>query len=95
MSNYTNRLSLEQMEYFDLFDEIPYKFIKKLVKMDSETDFEVDIEDIECDIIAYCKTKFTFTITINDIDKTFEKILHYNSSSPIAIAIMELEDNYE
>jgi hypothetical protein len=93
MTQYINRLSLEQMEYLDLFDDIPYKYVKDLVKMDNETDFEVEIEDIYCDRVAWFETKITFTININDIDKTFEKVLYYNNSSPIALAIMELEDN--
>jgi hypothetical protein len=81
------------MEFLELFDEIPYKYVKNLVKMESETDFEVDIINLECDRVGWCETKFTFTITINDIDRTFEKVLYYNNSSHIALAIIELEYN--
>ena len=93
MTNYTNCLSLKQVDYLELFDDLPYKYVKNLVKMDNETDFEVEIEDIVCDRVGWCETKFTFTISINDIDRTFEKVLYYNNSSPIALAIIELEYN--
>ena len=49
MANYTNCLSLEQMEYLDLFDNIPYKVVKKLVKLHDETDFKIEIKDLQHD----------------------------------------------
>ena len=90
MSSYT--INLEMMKYLDLLDDLPYKDIKHFIHNEYFEDYYIDIEHLECDRIAYCETKITFTITINDIDKTFEKILYYNNSSGIALAIMEIQN---
>ena len=95
MTNYTNCLTLEQMEYLDLFDEIPYKVVKKLVKLDDETDFEVEIKDIPIDGCCMCSTSFTFKLEINIsqgslplmVEKEYCVIKEYNGSSPMAMFI--------
>ena len=94
MTSYT--INLITMKYLDLFDEIPYKDIKEFIHNDDfDDDYFVEIEHLDCERIAWCDTKITFTITINDIEKTFEKVLHYNNSSPFALAIMELEQEQD
>tara|TARA_R110000822_G_scaffold262929_1_gene387288 strand:+ start:205 stop:810 length:606 start_codon:yes stop_codon:yes gene_type:complete len=97
MTNFTNCLTLEQMEYLDLFDNIPYKVVKKLVKMDDDTDFEVEIKEIEIDDYNKCSTSFKFTIKIDIsqgwlplmVDKEYCIIKEYDSSSPMAMFIGE------
>ena len=99
MTNYTNCLSLEQMEWLDLFDTIPYKDIKKIVKMDDDTDFEVEIKDLPNDSGYMCSTSFTFKIEIDisrgslplRVEKEYCVIKEYNSSSEMALFILTLE----
>ena len=64
-TEYTNCISLEQMEYLDLFDNIPYKVVKKIVKVDDDTDFEVEIKDLPHDDYNKCFTSFKFTLEID------------------------------
>jgi hypothetical protein len=97
MTNYTNCLTLEQMEYLDLFDNIPYKDVKKLVKLDDETDFEVEIKDLPNDSGYMCSTSFTFKLEIDIsqgslplmVEKEYCVIKEYNGSSPMAMYIGE------
>jgi hypothetical protein len=97
MTNYTNCITLEQMEYLDLFDNIPYKVVKKIVKLDDETDFEVEIKDLPNDSGYMCSTSFKFTLEIDIsqgslplmVEKHYCVIKEYNSSSPMAMFIDE------
>jgi len=97
MANYTNCITLEQMEWLDLFDEIPYKVVKKLVKLHDETDFEVEIKDLPNDSGYMCSTSFKFTIEIDIsqgslplmVDKHYCVIKEYDGSSPMAMYIGE------
>ena len=92
----TYSLRLYTMKYLELFDELPYKDVKYFIHSeDFENEYDVIIEHIYCDRIAYCDTKFTFTINIGGIDKTFEQVLHYSISGAIALAITEIEENEE
>ena len=94
MTSYT--INLIVMKYLDLFDDLPYKYLKHFIHNDDfDDDYVVEIEHLDCERIAWCDTKITFTLTINDIEKTFEKVLHYNQSSPFALAIMELEQEQD
>ena len=98
MTNYTNCLSLEQMEWLDLFDTIPYKDIKKIVIMDDDTDFEVEIKDLPNDCGYMCSTSFTFKIEIDIsqgslplmVVKEYCVIKEYNSSSEMGLFILTL-----
>ena len=97
MANYTNCITLEQMEWLDLFDEIPYKVVKKLVKLHDETDFEVEIKDLPNDDYKMCSTSFKFTLEIDIsqgslplmVEKHYCVIKEYNSSSLMAMYIGE------
>ena len=60
---YTNCLMISQMKELDLFDDIPYKYIKKIIKRDDD-DYEVEIEDLEYDE-PDCMTRFTFELEID------------------------------
>ena len=97
MANYTNCITLEQMEWLDLFDEIPYKVVKKLVKLDGDTDFEVEIEDLPNDEYNKCSTSFKFTLEIDIsqgylplmVKREYYVIKEYDDSSLMAMYIGE------
>ena len=97
MANYTNCITLEQMEWLDLFDEIPYKVVKKLVKLHDETDFEVEIKDLPNDSGYMCSTSFTFKLEIDIsqgslplmVEKEYCVIKEYDGSSSMAMYIGE------
>jgi hypothetical protein len=100
---YTNCLQLPTIEYLDLLDDIPYKYIKKMIHEDDEDDYEVEITDLESNRVAYCKTQFKLTLRIDIsqgslpiyVDKTFTIVKEYNNSSGIALTMLDLyeEDN--
>ena len=77
---YTNCLMVSQMKELELFDDIPYKYIKNIIE-DDDYDIEVEIRDLECDIEAYCKTRFTFEISQGKTYKKFVVETEYNGSS--------------
>jgi len=95
---YTNCLKMEQIDYLDLFDDIPYKYIKNIIK-DEYYELEVEITDLECDRVAWCKTKFEFELEINISqgslplynNKKFSKVIEYNTSSPMMLFMLDLQ----
>jgi hypothetical protein len=95
---YTNSLKLSTIEYLDLLDDIPYKYIKKMINEDDDDDYDVEITDLKCDRIAYCKTQFKLTLNVDIsqgyspiyVDKTFTFVKEYNNSSGIALTILDL-----
>ena len=105
MSNYTNCISITQALYFDLFDNIEYKWLKLVLDPSidrDEWDFEVEIEDLPCDRLAFCKIKFTFELQMKkherwaiDVEeyyetKTFTKTFEYNGSSAFAMTLCDM-----
>ena len=97
---YTNNINYHTIDYLDLFDEIPFKYVKSIVKQNTneddwfDFDFEVEIEDVECDRVAWCATKFTFELEVETTygsihNKTFVVIKEYNGSSAMAMYIGE------
>jgi hypothetical protein len=98
-TDYTDCISLTQALYFDLFDDIKYKWLKLILnsRIDlDEYDFQVHIEDLPCDRPAFCKVKFTFDLQMEDDErwgrlyyktKTFTKIIEYNGSSELAATL--------
>ena len=96
-TEYTNCISLEQMEYLDLFDKLPYKVVKKIVKMDDDTEFEVEIKDLPHDDYNKRFTSFKFTLEIDIsqgslplmVEKHYCVIKEYDGSSPMAMFIDE------
>ena len=99
---YTNSLKLSTIEYLDLLDDIPYKYIKNMINEDDdEDDYEVEITDLECDRIAYCRTQFKLTLNVDIsqgslpiyVDKTFTLLKEYNNSSGIALTMLDLYDS--
>ena len=92
---YTNCLMVSTMKELDLFDNIPYKYIKNIINNDDD-DIEVEIEDLECDRIAYCKTRFTFEISQGKTHKKFVVETEYNGSSCFGMLMSNLiEDDEE
>ena len=100
---YTNNINYHKIDYLDLFDDIPFKHVKSIVNQNKNVedwvdfDFEVEIEDVECDRVAWCATKFTFELEIKTTygsilptqNKTFVVVKEYNGSSPMAMYIGE------
>ncbi len=102
---YTNCLTIGQMKELDLFDNISYKYIKDIINND-DSDINVEIEDFDCDRVAYCKTRFTFEISQGkmyswDTKDTYKKFVvekEYNGSSIFALLMLNLyeeEDDEE
>ena len=104
---YTNCITLNDALYFDLFDEIPYRQVKQFFEKEvdrNEFDFEVCIEKLPCDIPAYGKVSFTFTLMV-DINvngslsimrpKQFIKEIEYNTSSAYALKLIDLQRDEE
>ena len=79
----------------NLFDDIKYEYIKYIIELDDETDFEIKIEDMECDEFMKCKTKFTFSLEINSLDQEYVVVKKYDGSSPMAMMIHDLRDEEE
>ena len=100
--SYTNCLMIGQMKELDLFDNISYKYIKDIIKHDDD-DIEVEIEDLECDRVAWCNTRFTFKLNIDVsggsmpiiVEKEYVVEKEYNNSSPYALMMIELYEEEE
>ena len=100
---YTNCLLVSTMKKLDLFDNISYKYIKDIINED-DYDIEVEIERLDCDRVAWCKTQFTFIIP-QLIDERFGEKYYkykkfvveneYNSSSAFALMMLELYEDDE
>ena len=95
---YANSLKLSTIEYLDLLDDIPYKYIKKLINEDDDDYYDVEITDLKCDRIAYCRTQFKISLNVDIsqgsspiyVDKTFIIVKEYNNSSGIALTMLDL-----
>ena len=95
---YTNSLQLSTIEYLDLLDDIPYKYIKKLINEDDDDYYDVEIMDLESERVAYCRTQFKISLNVDIsqgsspiyVDKTFIIIKEYNNSSGIALTMLDL-----
>jgi len=95
---YTNSLKLSTIEYLDLLDDIPYKYIKKMIHEDDDDYYDVEIMDLESERVAYCRTQFKISLKIDIsqgsspiyVDKTFIIIKEYNNSSGIALTMLDL-----
>ena len=100
---YTNCLSVSTMKILDLFDNISYKYIKDIINNDYD-DIEVEIKDLECDRVCFCKTQFKFIIPqLYDEsfgekyykDATFTVVKEYNGSSLFALTMYGLVEDEE
>jgi len=99
---YTNYLMISQMKELNLFDDISYKYIKNIINYD-DNDIKVEIEDLDCDRVCWCKTRFTFEISQGkvykwDTEDTYKKFVvekEYNCSSPYALMMCDLDEESE
>ena len=95
---YTNSLQLSTILYLDLLDDIPYKYIKKMIHEDDEDDYDVEIMDLESERVAYCRTQFKLSLKIDIsqgslpiyVNKTFTIVKEYNNSSGLALTMLDL-----
>ena len=100
---YANSLKLSTIEYLDLLDDIPYKYIKKLINEDDDDYYDVEIMDLESERVAYCRTQFKISLKIDIsqgsspiyVDKTFTVLKEYNNSSGIALTMLDLYEEDE
>ena len=96
MTEYTNCLTLSQMKWLDLFDEMPYGEIKHIIHGDDDDDFCVEIKDIpmEEDDYRTCRTQITFDLELGEgiykHTKTFKIIKEYDGSSAMALFMIDL-----
>ena len=94
---YTNTINYHAIEYLDLFDDLPYKYVKSIVRDGGDYyELDVEIEDIECDRAPlYCSIKISFELEIDVsqgympmmVTKSFQVIKEYNGSSPMAMFV--------
>ena len=96
---YTNILQLSTIKYLDLLNDVPYNIIKIMIdEGDDEETYNVEITDLECDRVGYCKTQFKLTLPVNIsqgtlplyVNKTFTSVKEYNNSSGIALTMLDL-----
>ena len=100
---YTNSLQLSTIEYLDLLDDIPYKYIKKMIHEDDDDYYDVEIMDLESERVAYCRTQFKISLNVDIsqgsspiyVDKTFTVLKEYNNSSGIALTMLDLYEEDE
>ena len=94
---YANCLEVGTMKDLELFDDIPYKYIKKIINCNDEV-IDVEIEDLDCDILGYCKKRFTFELSVDVscgrmpimVDKKFVVEKEYSGSSCFALIMCNL-----
>tara|TARA_R110000751_G_scaffold229488_2_gene330992 strand:- start:271 stop:618 length:348 start_codon:yes stop_codon:yes gene_type:complete len=100
---YRDDLCFNDIEYLNLFDNIPYRYVKNIIKNNKDDDdkyeriLDCEIEDMEAPNGWTCKKKITFEIEC-DVSggsltimrmKKFIVELEYNGSSPTAMYIGE------
>ncbi len=84
-------------DLLNLFDDIPYKYMKNIINDDDEV-YEVGIEHIDCYETDLYKTRFIFKISqgktdkwdLNDTYKKFVVDKEYSKSSTIGLFIRDL-----
>jgi len=97
---YPDSLTVREARYFNIFDNIPYKYVKEIITADDEDEFDVEITDLPCDRPAYCKVSFKFKLRCDICPgsltiwktSTFTVELEYNVCSGYAMALMEMRE---
>ena len=85
--SYENCLMISQMKWLNLFDDIPYKYIKGY---HDDDDMEVYIKDIGGHNYNKCKTKFTFDLAADTGSLRYKVVKEYDSSSNYAMYMLDL-----
>ena len=95
---YIDYMTINQMKEFDLFDDIPYKYIKKILEKDGDEMLDVEIKNLKCGRSGCCKTSFTFEISLGkiwvwDTEDTYKEFVvekEYMGSSNFALLMHNL-----
>ena len=91
---YTKSLMIETMKKLDLFDDLPYKYIKDVINNDDDY-IDVSMEDVECERPGYCKTRFAFKIDMGVdngiLNVDFQR--EYSSCGYYALLLIDLKTN--
>jgi len=94
-------MTVKQARYFNLFDNVQYKYVRELIN-DDDNEIDVEIKDLPCDRACYGKVSFKFKLRCDVCPgslsiwktSTFTVELEYNTSSPYAFALIELQEYY-
>ena len=93
---YTSCLTIANLKYLDLLDDIKYKYVKEF---DDDDDIEVEIKDVDDDDDKYpehyCHTKFIFILESSTFKVKISKTIHYNGSSPFALFLCGIDESEE
>jgi len=91
---YPKYITISTMKELDLFDNISYKYIKDIINKDDDF-IDVDIEDVDCDRVCWCKTRFKFEIDLGSCSGILkvDLIKEYNGSSPYALMMCALDED--
>jgi hypothetical protein len=89
---YAEYLTIADLKFLDLLDDVEYKFIKVY---DDDDDIEVDIESVNSYTDGKypngcCHTKFVFTLEEKRFKIKIDKTLHYTPNSAFALFIGNL-----
>tara|TARA_R110000803_G_scaffold153793_1_gene218660 strand:+ start:399 stop:755 length:357 start_codon:yes stop_codon:yes gene_type:complete len=94
---FTKHFTIGTMKKLDLFDNISYKNIKDIIDNDDDG-IDVTMLNLECDRVAYCKTRFAFKIDTR-IDGGNGGILNvdfemeYSACGYYALMLIDLQAN--
>ena len=94
---FTKYFTIETMKKLDLFDNISYKHIKDIINNDDDG-IDVSMEDVECERIAYCKTRFAFKIDSrtdggNGGILNVDFVMEYSACGYYALMLIDLQTN--
>lgn len=79
-------------DLLNIFDDIPYKYIKDIINDDDDT-YNIEIERLDCDKISWYKTRFTFEISQGLDSKKFVVDKEYIGNSIIGLFMYNLLDD--
>ena len=99
---YTNILLVSQILELKLFDDIPFKYIKNIIKNDDD-EIDVEIKHLNCHRgVTWCKARFIFKLryelcghVMTYEDKKFVVDKEYNGSSAFALMMCNLYNDEE
>tara|TARA_R110002051_G_scaffold124347_1_gene197497 strand:+ start:174 stop:542 length:369 start_codon:yes stop_codon:yes gene_type:complete len=95
---FTKYFTIETMKKLDLFDDLPYKYIKDVINNDDDG-IDVSMLNLECENPGYCKTRFAFKIDSRIDGGVDYGILNvdfqreYSSCGYYALLLIDLQTN--
>jgi hypothetical protein len=81
-------MKISEMKAFELFDEIPYKYVKHFTDDD---DMGVEITDLPF-VGGWC---IKYDILGQYMEETYNVEIEYNSYSPIALRLKEMNESVD